>query len=122
MITFPNKIDEKNSAVFRFKLYDDDAVTAIPAASITSASLSLRDRVAGTAINGRTAVDVLAQFASDGSFTFVLAPLDNIIVSTSAPAEEEHVLSLKIVANGAAGALTRDVEFLITVKNLQFVS
>ncbi len=102
----------------------DAAEVAIPSADLTTLTLTLYDVDTGDIINSRNAQDVLntnnvTVHATSGLLTWILQPLDNVIV-TSASHVEGHValFEWRIASSGQDG----NHEVNIHVHNLSKVT
>lgn len=95
----------------------DHTDTAIPAASLSTLTLTLYEKKSGTIINTRSAANVLntggGTVTSGGVLTMVLDPADNALV-TQAPATEVHVALFEWTYNSGAAAGRALVEFTVS--------
>ena len=89
---------EGSSGKLTFTITDEDGVV-IPAASIVSAVLTLKDKQTGTIINSRTAQNILnangVTISSAGVLVWEISYLDTAMVGTDR--SEEHLAVFKIV-------------------------
>jgi hypothetical protein len=76
----------------------DEAGAAVPAAQLTTLTLTLYDKVTGSIINGRNAQNVLnangVTVSAAGALAWTMDPLDNPIV-TAGSSKERHVALFK---------------------------
>ena len=104
--------------------YEVDLLTAagaaLPAASVSSIKLTLRDVTSDTIVNSRSAVEVINQnggVLEDGAFSFQFEEADTAIVGSASA--ERRVLTLDFRMVGG-GRVTREVRFY--VRNLQDIA
>jgi hypothetical protein len=87
------RVNKANSGRYRASLVDETGVP-VPAASLSSLTLTLYDQRTDTIINSRDAQDVLnvngVTVDANGLLTWTVLPADNPIV-TRGTAEETHV-------------------------------
>ena len=93
----PYEVQEDSSATWTGYIRDAAGV-AIASADIVALTITLYDKLTGTAINTRTAQDILnannvTVHATSGLITWEIQPLDNVIVGTTLKTNksEEHV-------------------------------
>jgi hypothetical protein len=88
-------VKERTTRKFTAVIQDENG-TAIPVANLTTVTLTLYEKRAGTIINSRNAQDVKnlngVTIDSGGNLTWIMDPLDNaIIAATGTPTQEDHV-------------------------------
>ena len=121
-IEFTTEAIEDSSAYLTFTWYAYDG-NPILAANITTATMSLIDRLTEATINSRTDVDVSAYFhATSGAFAFVLIAADNPIVGTPDVGHEWHVATFNLAATQGGLGITRKVEFHIKVRDEKYIT
>ena len=115
-------INERVTSFYTTTLTDQDGVV-IPAANLTTLTLTFYNRDSLAIINGRNAQPVLninnvTIHATSGLLTWTMQPADNLIVDPTC-AYEEHVLLFEwTLNNGNVGKH----EASVLVKNLNKVS
>ena len=120
----PFRVNEKTSARYACVIKDENEV-AIPAASLTTLTLTLYDQTSDGIINSRSAQNVLnangVTVDSSGNLVWVLDPADNLIVGTTVPQNsyERHVALFTYTYNAGRTGRT---EVQIAVLNLNKVS
>jgi len=120
-ITPTTKVNEGSSCRLTFTLTDYDG-TGIAASAITTVTMTLKDKDAGTVINSREDIDVSSGFdVTGGGFTWELIAADNPIVDAT-KSEEIHVATFTITSTAGSNAITLNEEVWITVTNLNTVS
>lgn len=96
----------------------DETRAVVPAASITTFTLTLTDRATDTIINGRNDTNILnangGTLDASGNWTFLFTPADNQIVNADL-AMEEHIALFEWT--WSAGAKRGQKSVLIRVKN-----
>jgi len=114
---------EKTTQLFTGNFVDETGV-AIPAASLSTLTLTLYDVVSGTKINSRNVQNVLnannVTVSSSGGLTWTMQPADNPIISTALP-NELHV-ALWEWTYGAGGTKAGKHETGFSIKNLTNVT
>lgn len=116
-----NTVQELTSGVYTVTLQDPDG-TALLSADITSITMTLTEYYSGTAINGRSAQDVLdtnncTMHATSGLFTWNVQSDD--LVPVSAAEDEHELVRMLLVVVYAAGQLVHEKFFLL--KNVKGV-
>jgi hypothetical protein len=118
--TFP--LNEKTSSEITGQLQDETGA-GVPAASLTSFTLTLYDLNTGQILNSRNAQNVLnangVTVDSNGNVVWTLSPADNAIVTDALGVETHIALFQWTWAGGLKGA---NVEVAIPVRNLAKVS
>ena len=103
----------------------DETGAALGSSQLTAFTMTLYAVIDGLPIiNSRSAVNILnagpGTISAGGAWTITLAPEDNDIVSTSAPADETHRLLLEWTYSAGAKKGKCEIEF--RVRNLDKVA
>lgn len=114
------QVTERTVAQYSGKLIDEKQAP-VPAATLTSLTLSLYDRITGTYINSRNLQNVLnannVTVDTTGNIVWQIQPGDNIILDDSLLTETHIALFEAIWPNGRV-----DHEVELVVRNIKTVS
>jgi len=120
--TFSKIIDEGSSATYTVTI-QDEAQAEIPAGSMDSLTLTLKNRADDSTINSRLDQNVLnannVTVSGLGVLTYTLQPADTTMVD-QAREFETHRATFKLSAN--SGLITRNWEVDFTIHNLTQVT
>lgn len=108
-------INERSSARYTATLTDETGAP-IDGTALDTATLTLYDKLTGTAINSRTAQNVKntngVSISAQGALVWVLTPADNAILGSGAI--EEHVALFQVTwGGGSAKACPHAVTILV---------
>ena len=111
-------VRERSTALYAATIQDENE-TAIPAADLDTLTLTLYDLATGTAINSRSAQNVLnannVTVSVLGALAWTMQPADNAIIGSPAGKHERHVALFQwTYGSGKAGSY----EVIIDVENL----
>jgi hypothetical protein len=109
-------INERSTAKYTTDALLDEDGAVVPAASLTTATLTLYDLTTGTILNSRSSQNILnannVTITAGGVLSWVLQPADNAIVNDR-PDQEIHVAVFDLRWDAGVSRCVHEVRFLI---------